>query len=228
MDESTDAELVEVVRCGGRHAFGQLVKRHQAMAGRVALTVVGREDIAADLAQESLLQAYLSLDRLRDPERFQSRLYGIVLNICRGCFREQKVTFVSLDTMAGGVLFKAIPFASPDPSLQEVAEAQELHRLVLEAVNGLSPNNRSATLMFYHEQMCLREIAAVLGLSVAAAKGRLRKARNRLRQRLRPLIAEASPAFGQRRKEGDMVEVTVADVIGQVPETADTHASLRP
>ena len=227
MDESTDGELVEVARPGDKRAFGQLVERHQAMARRVALAVVGREDIAADLAQEALLQAFLSLDRLRDPERFQSWLYGIVLNICRGYFRELKVAFVSLDTMAGGVLFEAIPFASPDPSPQEAAEAQELHRLVLEAVNSMSPNNRAATLLFYYEQMSLREVAAVLGVSVAAAKGRLHKARVRLRQRLMPLITEVSPAFGQRRKEETMVEVTIADVVRQESEAEEKRALLR-
>ncbi len=78
-----DAGLVARASSGDRDAFGDLVERHQPMAVRVAFRMVSNEDTARELAQEAILQAYLSLDRLRDRERFQSWLFGIVLNICR-------------------------------------------------------------------------------------------------------------------------------------------------
>ena len=75
MDERSDAELVALPRAGDREAFGRLLGRHQQMGLRVARGVVRDDDTARDLAQEAMLQAYLSLGRLRDGARFQSWLY---------------------------------------------------------------------------------------------------------------------------------------------------------
>ena len=83
MNQKTDAELVALARCGDKAAFSNLIKRHQTLALRVAQKMMNRSDIARELSQEAFLQAYLSLDRLQDDEKFQSWLYGIVINVCR-------------------------------------------------------------------------------------------------------------------------------------------------
>ncbi|MGH2542180.1 MAG: RNA polymerase sigma factor, partial [Ardenticatenaceae bacterium] len=83
MDEREDAVLVELARRGEKEAFGVLIGRYHGMAERVAMGMVSQIELARDLAQEAMLQAYLSLGSLRDDRRFQSWLYGIVLNVCR-------------------------------------------------------------------------------------------------------------------------------------------------
>ena len=82
-------------------AFGALAERHQGMARRVAAIVLRQPEAAREMANEAMLQAYLSLDRLRDPDRFQSWLHGIVLNVCRGHLRDQRRAPLSLEEMAG-------------------------------------------------------------------------------------------------------------------------------
>ena len=76
MVQKTDAELVAQTRDGDKSAFGQLVERHQQMVERIAKKMVTDEWIAHELAQEAILQAYLSLNHLRDASRFKSWLYG--------------------------------------------------------------------------------------------------------------------------------------------------------
>ena len=226
MDDRTDAELVALARFGDKDALGHLVERYQHMAKRVAMGVVAHEDIARELAQEAMLQAYLSLDRLRDVGRFQSWLYGIVLNVCRRYLRDQQRAPVSLEAMTGGLRFEAIPFTGVEPDTQEVAEARELHKAVLQAVNTLSPKNRAATLLFYYEQLSLQEIAATLGVSVAAVKGRLHKARSQLRERLSAVYSEMSPAVPQDQEERSMVKVTIADVVHRERKDKEAGKSL--
>jgi RNA polymerase sigma-70 factor, ECF subfamily len=68
-----------------------------------------------------------------------------------------------------------------------VAEQEELHTTVLDAVDTLSPKNRSAILLFYHEQFSLEEVANHLNISVGAVKGRLHKSRHQLRIQLSPI-----------------------------------------
>lgn len=212
MENRTDAELVALARSGDKGAFGHLIERYQQMAKRIAMGMVADEDITRELAQEAVLQAYLSLDRLRDDARFKNWLYGIVLNVCRSYLRDQKMVLYSLEAMAEGLPFGASPFSSASPDPQEAAERQELHGRVLEAVNALSPKHEAATLLFYYGQLSLREVAKVLGISVGAVKGRLHRARKLLRMRLLPLYSETSRLIEGRR---EMIKVTIADVVEQ-------------
>lgn len=211
-DQMSDRELVGLARAGDKVAFGCLMERYRSMATRIALNMLANDHVAKDLAQEAMLQAYLSLKHLRDDERFKSWFYGIVLNICRSYLRDQKINFFSWEAMAGGLRVESAELATLPPSPQEVAEARELHRRVLQAVNDLSPKNRAATLMFYYEELSLREIAALLDVSVVAIKGRLHKSREQLRERLLPLYLEINQIEPRSKT---MVKVTIADVISK-------------
>ncbi len=100
MKEKSDAELVDLARTGDKHAFGILIERYQGISIRVALRMVANEEIARELVQDALLQAFLSLDHLREGARFRNWLYGIVLNVCRNHIRSQKIEFFSLEALS--------------------------------------------------------------------------------------------------------------------------------
>jgi len=221
--ERTDAELVALARSGDKDAFGQLIERYQSMAKRIAMGMVANEDTAQDLVQEAMLQAYLCLDHLQDDRSFKNWLYGIVLNVCRSYIRDARAVFCSLEAMAGGLNFDAIPFTGVSPDPQKVAEEQEVYGLVLEAVNALSPKNRTATLLFYQEQLSLQEIAALLGVSVVAIKGRLHKSRLQLRAQLLPLYTESNPRVAIEQRRSNMIEVKIADVIPHIEQKDNTQ-----
>ncbi len=103
MENLTDVVLVGLAQNGDRHAFGQLIERHTQMVRQIARGMIASEEIACELAQEAWLQAYLSLDHLRDATRFKSWLYGITLNVCRNFIRERKIDLYSLDALMGGM-----------------------------------------------------------------------------------------------------------------------------
>src|SRR5579885_598332 len=103
MEQRTDSELVALARGGDKAAFGQLIERHQQMVRHIVMGIIASAEIARELAQEAMLQAYLSLDHLRDDTRFKSRLYGITLNVCRSYLREQKSDALSLEALLGGM-----------------------------------------------------------------------------------------------------------------------------
>ena len=215
MTNKADSELVALARSGDKDAFGQLIERYQQMVSRIALGMVSHEEIARELAQEALLQAYLSLDHLQDSSRFKSWLYGIVLNVCRSYIRDQKINPYSLEAMMGGMYRDVLYYPSPVIDPEEIAEQRELHNTVLQAVQDLSPKDRAATLLFYYEQLSLREIAAILGVSITAVKGRLHRAREQLRERLLSAYAhtEAEHKSTTRDRSKTMAQVKVAAVI---------------
>ena len=211
MNHQTDVELVALARCGDKTAFSHLIKRHQALALRLAQKMMSRGDIAKELVQEAFLQAYLSLDRLQDDNKFQSWLCGIVINVCRSHIRHQKINFLSFEEIMGGIKLNGDIFRSASPSPMKVAQEQELYSLVLEAVNSLSAKNRTTVLLFYFEQLTIYEISALLNSSVTAIKGRLYKARKQLKDKLLPLYLEDSIVSTTHNTK--MIKVTVADVV---------------
>ncbi|HEY32665.1 MAG TPA: sigma-70 family RNA polymerase sigma factor [Dehalococcoidia bacterium] len=210
MEERTDIELIELARQGDKDAFGLLLQRYQMIARRFAMRLVANEDFAQQLAQEAMLQAYLSLDHLRDAARFKGWLCGIVLNIYRSRLRARRVTFFSLEAMTGGLQFDAVPLSGITVTPERITEERELHQTILGVINTLEPKDRDATLLFYYEELSLQEIAVLSGVSVGAVKVRLHRARQRLKTNLLSQYPEIIPR-GQRRKT--MIKVTIADVV---------------
>lgn len=79
----------------------------------------------------------------------------------------------------------SIDRSSSDP--QQVIEQQERYTILLKAIDTLSHRNRLAILLFYQEQLSLKEVADRLNISVSAVKGRLHKSRHQLKEKLQPL-----------------------------------------
>ena len=213
MDEKYDAELIVLARRGDKNAFGHLARRYQSMAERIAMGMVANAFLAQELAQEAILQAYLSLDHLRDDDRFKSWLYGITLNVCRGYLRDQKIDFYSLEALMGGMSIDATTFSDGLLDPEAIAEERELHLTILRAVNALSPRERTATLLFYYEQLSLREVAAILGISLVAVKGRLFKARKQLKEQLLALSDWEKEDSSLQRRRRTMIQVTIVDAV---------------
>ena len=206
--QESDAELVIKARAGERSAFGVLLARHIDVAMRLATRMVG-EEYAREMVQEGALQAMLSLDRLGEAASFGPWFCGIVLNLCRGQLRQRRRE-VSWEDFCGGRHVEHPLLVDPEPSPAEQFEAQQMHQLVLVAVAELSPKVRRAALLFYFEQLSLKEIAALLHISVGAVKGRLFKARQELADTLWPLYAELREID---EREPEMTKVEIADVI---------------
>jgi RNA polymerase sigma factor (sigma-70 family) len=227
--EKTDGELVVLTRSGQKEVFGCLAQRHRPRALRTAFSMVGSDALAQELVQEALLQAYFSLDRLRDPERFASWLQGIVRNVCRSHVRQdRRPPMLSWDELASDAA--AIAPAAGDPAW--VVERRDREQAVLEAVERLSAPNRRATILFYYEQLSLQEVAAALRISVTAVKGRLHQSRRQLRERLVSLCPEGVTTMSQRKRQKKMLKVDVVPVSHhndsrldyEDPRTSEAHA----
>ncbi len=211
MDQWTDSELVVAARTGDNTAFGHLVNRHLPMARRLTMRMVGNQETAWELAQEALLQAYLSLPKLREPASFASWLYGIVRNVCRSHLRSRKLTTYSWEALNGGSQYPAEwLLGTNDPAVSW--EDAERDQQVQAALTTLSAKNQSATWLFYFQQWSLEEIAAHLGVSVNVVKGRLHQARKQLRSQLAPLYGPVDPmpqpAANVQERNKRMIRIT--------------------
>jgi RNA polymerase sigma-70 factor (ECF subfamily) len=193
MDVS-DGDLVRLARDGDPVAFRLLVERYQAMTrARAAGLSRNRSDVD-DIVQESFLQAFVALDRLRDPDRFAGWLAAIVLNVSR-----------NLQRHAPPVLLAEWPEplhpAAPDavPSADDLDRAAALRA----AVADLPAGQRRAVALYYYADQPAGQIAE----SPGAARASLHKARLRLRAYIAEHRPDLIPAASRRTQ---MTSVRVA------------------
>ena len=204
MEEMSDADLVMLARSGDADAFRVLVSRYRAMAMSVALRLSGDRQVAEDLVQEATLAAFVSLGRLRDPDRFRSWFYGTVLNVTRAWRRRQAGRPVPLDD------WDAVRLIA-DP-VDEAAQ-RELRWIVTDALRRLPGTSRTVLVLFCYDGLTVREIAAKLGVTVAAVKSRLHKGRSQLGRLLTAEYPELTRATGRGERTHVMTELHITKVV---------------
>jgi RNA polymerase sigma factor (sigma-70 family) len=207
--DDSDGALVRAAQAGDKGAFATLLARHWPLLLALCRRAVDDSLLAEDAAQEAALQALLSLDRLRQPERFGSWLGGIGLNVCRRWLRRRARDDWSWEALCGGQRAPEPPDRHPGP--EEQAEAAELRELMRRAVAELPPGQRAAVLLFHLSGLTHAETAALLGVEVGAVKTRLHKARATLRRRLRSVWQEEVVEMATAG-DSQAIEVRVADV----------------
>ena len=195
-----DGDLARLARDGDPVAFRLLVERHQPMVRSRARGLCANPSDVDDIVQESFLQAFLGLDRLRDPDRFAGWLAGIVLNVCRGLHRRAPVTLLPdwpeplHPTSAGGL-----------PSAEDLDRADALRA----AVAGLPAGQRRAVTLHYYADVPAGQVADPPG----AARASLHKARLRLRAYLTENRPDLVPDSGRTH----MTNVRVARIERRIP-----------
>jgi RNA polymerase sigma-70 factor (ECF subfamily) len=205
-----DGDLARLARDGDPVAFRLLVERHQPMV-RTRARQLGEASDVDDIMQESFLQAYLGLDRLRDPDRFAGWLAGIVFNVARSLRRRAPVT-----------LLADWPEPLHPASARGLPSAEELDRAdaVRAAVAALPAGQRQAVARHYYADEPAGQAAGTPG----AARASLHKARRRLRVYLTEHRPDLVPASGRTA----MTTVRLARIErrippGPVPDRFPTH-----
>ena len=187
MREATDGQLAAKAATGDDAAFDELVSRYRTRVYHLALSKVRGRDNALDIAQETFLQAYMSIKTLREPERFAAWLSGITANLCRMHFR--KASEVPIPPEMIEELRVSI---EPDPNAA----------MARDALDRLPNGTRSAAILYFIEEMKQTEIAEFLGISLAAVKSRIRDARASLRKEMIHMVKQTA----KREEPGDEFE----------------------
>jgi len=174
-DELTDAELLRAHVRGQRHAFAELLRRHNDHLWQTALrTSYTRED-AADSLQDALLSAHRTAASFRAEAEVRSWLHAIVVNACLDRIRRNKTRrTVSLS-----------PETMPEPkdTRDDIAEL-EMSLVIDRALFTLPEDQRAALVAVELEGRSVAETAALLGVPEGTIKSRCARGRHRLQERL--------------------------------------------
>lgn len=173
----TQDELVAAARDGDQGAFEELVRQTYVSTYTLAFRLTGNEEDARDVVQETYLRAWKAIRRFRGDAQFSTWLYRITANTSSTMTKTRSRTRAdSLDEGTAEVVEERL-FANPEAS----SEAAALHQRLSAAVAELPPKLRTIIVLKDVYDLPHEVIADELGISVAAAKVRLHRARKRLR-----------------------------------------------
>jgi RNA polymerase sigma-70 factor, ECF subfamily len=181
----SDDILVENCTNGDESAFDELMRRHHPTALKVAYSIVKNRQDAEDEVQNAFWKAYKHMRQFNRDSKFSTWLTRIVVNQCLMKLRRtRRVQYLYIgDT---GPMEEFANFELPDQRHtpeQNVGEA-EIHDALFQEIRRTPPLLRNVFLLRDVQQIPMPQVAAMLGISVAAAKSRLLRARSELRSRM--------------------------------------------
>jgi len=191
--KNSDAQLIQRVLDGDDTAFSVLVRKYQRSVHALAWRKIGDFHIAEDITQDTFLKAYQRLSTLKKPQRFASWLYVIAANHCSTWLRKKRLWTQSLEETNSAQLEKATYSGYVIEENERMTEETQ-REIVKKLLAKLQESERTVITLHYLGGMNYEEISEFLGVSVAAIKNRLYRARNRLKKE-EPMIREALGNF---------------------------------
>jgi RNA polymerase sigma-70 factor (ECF subfamily) len=184
-DMPSDATLVPALRAGRPEAFETLVRVYAAGLLRVARRFLNNEEDARDAVQDAFISAFRSIQKFEAGSKLSTWLHRIVVNSALMKLRtRRRHPEEDLDELLprfqadGHQLEPSVEWAV---SADEMVERKETRELVRKSIDELPESYRVVLLMRDIEEMSTGETAKGLGITPAAVKVRLHRARQALR-----------------------------------------------
>ncbi len=179
--QRTDEELVVLSTAGDTDSFNQLVVRWERPIFALAYRVLGREEDARDVCQETFMRAFRALKGFKGQAKFSSWLYRIALNLCRDWIRRERrssmVTPLDADTEPAAV-------HGPVETAEELVVRRDLGRVITRAMTALSEEQRTTIVLKEYHGLTFQEIADLQGCPLSTVKTRLYQGLSVLRRQL--------------------------------------------
>ncbi|MER3431367.1 MAG: RNA polymerase subunit sigma-24 [Blastocatellia bacterium] len=176
-----DIDLVKSALCGREDDFETLVLRYQRQIVSYAFRIVGDYDAALDVAQETFIKVYNSLDKYSSEFKFSTWLYRIAHNAAIDYLRRNSANSQSIETEnADGAYQIQLECSAPGP--EKLRERSEWRAELREVIKCLPASYRELIVLRHAKDLSYDEIAEVTGLPLGTVKNRLFRARETMRE----------------------------------------------
>ena len=186
--------LVAAAKAGDVGAFEELVGRYERKIFRLAQNITQNREDAEDVMQDAFLKSFAHLGDFHGDSRFYTWLVRITVNEALMKLRKRRPNQVSLDEPLESeedLLVRELADWGPTP--EQRYGQNELHEILSGVIAQLEPAYRIVFLLRDVEELSTEETAQMLGLSAAAVKSRLLRARLKLRQKLNKYFQGSRP-----------------------------------
>lgn len=177
IDQLIHQHLPDAAR-GDQAAYGRIVAASQNAITAIALAITRDVPASEDIAQEAFLSAWQNLQRLQNPASFLPWLRQITRNLAYDHLRGRQRRNGEMGDADDVIAAAADP--QPDPA-QQALQDEEL-RVATDLISALPDESREVLLLYYREGQSSQQVAALLGLSDAAVRKRLSRARSTVRE----------------------------------------------
>jgi len=190
-----DEDLVLSAQQGDDRSFAELVERHYTSCIKLALSILRDKSDAEDEVQNACWKAFEHLAQFHREAKFSTWLTRIVVNQCLMRLRQAKRAklFYMDDTQLGDeVVTLELRDETPTPEMQ--LGNREVASILEQEIARIPPLLRDVFVLRDVKELPMQDVADKLGISIAAAKSRLLRARLELRTRLERHQARAGSA----------------------------------
>ncbi len=189
VDNSTvklqDAQLVALAKQGDRDAFGELVLRHRRRCANLATAILRHRGEAEEETQNACWKAFKHIDQFHGEAEFSTWLLRIVENQCLMLIRQRRLAqFVHLDDIEPERGSAPLQLPAPDADPEGELGKREVLKVLQSEIRSIPPLLRNVLVMRDVEELPVSDLASRLGITVAAVKSRLLRARAELRRRM--------------------------------------------
>ena len=199
----SDAVAVQRTLAGERDTYRVLVERHSRSVYRMAYRMTGNSHDAEEVVQEAFLRAYQKLEKFAGEANFGTWVYRIAANYAIDRLRQRNVEKArrQMPSNPGEEGLEVDPLGTaqdPAPSPERLAGSTQLAAKMKDALEALTPAERTAVVMRHWEGCAIEEIAAVLKSNSNATKNTVFRAVGKLRRALEPFAGsnQAARAMG--------------------------------
>jgi RNA polymerase sigma factor (sigma-70 family) len=175
MEYKDDIYYIGEVLNGKTNAFSHIVDQHKDNVFNLAFRICGNREEAEEVAQDSFLKAFRSLNGFRMKSSFSTWLYRIVYNTSISFLRSRKKGMISIDEYPATVR----DFIASDTP-EEVAELKYRESLVNFALQKMPEDERALVTLYYYDELSSDEISEIMQISKSNIKVRLFRARKRI------------------------------------------------
>lgn len=159
-------DKVELAKHGDNEAFTELIEENKLKMYKTAKAILKDEDDVCDAIQDALMSAYQNLKKLNNNDFFSTWLIRILINKCYDiCNKNKKRMAVDIDETTDEELKVYDTYDEGDVSA---------------ILNDLDEDIRSVTVMYYYDDLSVKEISDIIGIPEGTVKSRLSRARTKL------------------------------------------------
>lgn len=177
-----DIQLVARARTGDERAFRALLEKYERAVFTICLRMVRNRDEATDLAQESFIKVFASLDRYNPAYAFSSWLFKITSNLCIDHLRKRRIITFAMDEPVESEKGEFTrQYVAPDPTPDESFSRNEKMQKLDAGIAALPEHYRIMLVLRHQEDMSYEEIAESLAIPLGTVKARIHRAREMLK-----------------------------------------------
>lgn len=174
MDEK---ELVIKIQSGDMNAFGKLFEVYKSEAFKYSYLITGNKNISEDIVQEAFINCYSHIKSLKNQEQFKSWFFKMLTRIAWRYSKKEKKS-VPVDN-----IFEKADDEKKDESINQYLRKEQTDMLH-EAIEKLDIKQKTVIVLYYFNELTVKEIANIMGCFEGTVKSRLYSARRKLKNNL--------------------------------------------